>query len=151
MGKCFLYFHLLTASKVLLVQSACLFKPVSSRLLSGDSERNWTCCTLVIVFLFHWQVCSGQRVLGYRPRARARRAGPVWGGSLRAGQVLGGGQAARRLQKAVHQQPLQGRLPRQEAQEGVSWEAFSPPSSRMCYILLFFQWRKDRRFMFNVT
>ena len=73
-----------------------------------------------LFFSLHLQVCSGQRVFRCRPRAETGRAGPVWGGSFRSGQVLGGGQAARRLQEALHQRPLKGRLPRQEAQEGVS-------------------------------
>lgn len=68
---------------------------------------------------FHTQVCSKQRVPRCRTWAEAGRPGPVWGGSLRSGQVLGGGQAARRFQEAVHQQPLKGRIPRQETQEGV--------------------------------
>ena len=66
------------------------------------------------------QVRARQGVHRGGPRAAARGPGAVRGGSLRSGQVLGGRQAPRRLQEAVHQRPLQGRLPRQETPEGVS-------------------------------
>lgn len=89
------------------------------------SKRNLSLLPTIMIFFsssfpVHYQVCSRQGILRCRSRAEAGRSSSVWGGSLRSGQVLGGGQAARRLQEALHQQPLKRRLPWQETQEGVS-------------------------------
>lgn len=127
-------------------QLACHFSSLSSFLLWGClkgktnrqlktkivsdhslmiSKRNLNLLPAIMIFFsssfpVHHQVCSRQRILRCRSRAEAGRSSSVWGGSLRSGQVLGGGQAARRLQEALHQQPLKRRLPWQETQEGVS-------------------------------